>query len=79
MKSMFPIKHSNRSIRILIQGFFLLIGLQITPSQAQQVLDTYIKEGLANNLVLQEKNASLERSLLALKDAKSYFLPSVDF
>jgi outer membrane protein len=79
MKSMFPIKHSNRSIRILIQGFFLLIGLQITPSQAQQVLDTYIKEGLANNLVLQEKNASLEQSLLALKDAKSYFLPSVDF
>ena len=79
MKSMFPIKHSNRSFRILIQGFFLLIGVQTTSIQAQQVLDTYIKEGLANNLVLQEKNASLEQSLLALKDAKSYFLPSVDF
>ncbi len=79
MKSMFPIKHSNRPIRILIQGFFLLIGLQKTPIQAQQVLDTYIKEGLANNLVLQEKNASLEQSLVALRDAKSYFLPSVDF
>ncbi|MDP4838094.1 MAG: TolC family protein [Algoriphagus sp.] len=76
---MFPIKHSNRSFRILIQGFFLLIGLQTTPIQAQQVLDTYIKEGLANNLVLQEKNASLEQSLVALRDAKSYFLPSVDF
>lgn len=76
---MFPIKHSNRSFRILIQGFFLLIGVQTTSIQAQQVLDTYIKEGLANNLVLQEKNASLEQSLLALKDAKSYFLPSVDF
>ena len=79
MKSMFPIKHSNRPIRILIQGFFLLIGLQTTPIQAQQVLDTYIKEGLANNLVLQEKNASMEQSLVALRDAKSYFLPSVDF
>ena len=76
---MFPIKHSNSPIRILIQGFFLLIGLQTTQGQAQQVLDTYIKEGLANNLALQEKNASLEQSLLALKDAKSYFLPSVDF
>uniref|UniRef100_UPI00404750C8 TolC family protein n=1 Tax=Algoriphagus sp. TaxID=1872435 RepID=UPI00404750C8 len=76
---MFPIKHSNRSFRILIQGFFLLIGVQTTSIQAQQVLDTYIKEGLANNLILQEKNASLEQSLLALKDAKSYFLPSVDF
>ena len=79
MKSMFPIKHSNRPIRILIQGFFLLIGLQTTSIQAQQVLETYIKEGLANNLVLQEKNASLEQSLVALRDAKSYFLPSVDF
>ena len=79
MKSMFPIKHSNRSFRILIQGFFLLIGVQTTSIQAQQVLDTYIKEGLANNLILQEKNASLEQSLVALRDAKSYFLPSVDF
>ena len=79
MKIMFPIKHSNRPIRILIQGFFLLIGLQTTSIKAQQVLETYIKEGLANNLVLQEKNASLEQSLVALRDAKSYFLPSVDF
>lgn len=79
MNSMFPIAPTNKPIRILIQGFILLIGLQTTPSQAQQVLDAYIKEGLANNLVLQEKNASLEQSLLALKEAKSYFLPAVDF
>jgi outer membrane protein TolC len=56
-----------------------LVGLQTTSIQAQQVLDTYIKEGLANNLVLQDKNTSLEQSLLALKDAKSFFLPAVDF
>lgn len=79
MKSMFMITKLSRSIRILIQGFILLIGLQTKPIQAQQVLDTYIREGLANNLVLQEKNTSLEQSLLALKDAKSYFLPTVDF
>ena len=29
--------------------------------------------------MLQDKNASLEQSLLALKDAKSFFIPSVDF
>ena len=69
----------NRSIRPLILGFFLYLVFQVSPIQAQQVLDTYIKEGLANNLVLQEKNASLEQSLLALKDAKSFFLPSMDF
>ncbi len=69
----------KRPFRILIQGFILLIGLQTSALRAQVVLDTYIKEGLANNLVLQEKNTSLEQSLLALKDAKSFFLPSVDF
>jgi outer membrane protein TolC len=42
-------------------------------------LDTYLREGLANNLVLQDKKASLDQSLLALKDAKSFFLPSMDF
>ena len=29
--------------------------------------------------MLKEKNISIEQSLLALKDAKSYFLPAVDF
>ena len=69
----------NRTIRALILGVFLYLVFLVTPTQAQQVLDTYIKEGLANNLVLQDKNASLEQSLLALKDAKSFFIPSVDF
>jgi outer membrane protein len=69
----------NRPIRAAILGFFLYLVFLVTPTKAQQVLDTYIKEGLANNLVLQDKNASLEQSLLALKDAKSFFLPSMDF
>ena len=69
----------NRPIRAAILGFLLYLVFLITPTQAQQVLDTYIKEGLANNLVLQDKTASLEQSLLALKDAKSFFIPSVDF
>jgi outer membrane protein TolC len=69
----------NRPIRAAILGFLLYLVFPITPTQAQQILDTYIKEGLANNLVLQDKNASLEQSLLALKDAKSFFIPSVDF
>ena len=79
MKIKYATTQMNRSIRPLILGFFLYLVFQVTPIQAQQVLDTYIKEGLANNLVLQEKNASLEQSLLALKDAKSFFFPSMDF
>lgn len=79
MKIKYATTQMNRSIRPLILGFFLYLVFQVTPIQAQQILDTYIKEGLANNLVLQEKNASLEQSLLALKDAKSFFFPSMDF
>jgi outer membrane protein TolC len=79
MKRKYASMLPNWSIRSLIPGLFLCICLQAAPLQAQQILETYIKEGLANNLVLQDKNASLEQSLLALKDAKSFFLPSMDF
>jgi len=69
----------NLPIHNLIPGIFLCICLQAAPLQAQQILETYVQEGLAKNLVLKEKNASLDQSLLALKDAKSFFLPSMDF
>jgi len=49
-------------IRTLIHGIFLCIFLKAAPLQAQQILETYIQEGLANNLVLKEKNASLDQS-----------------
>lgn len=48
-------------------------------SYSQSILDSYLEEGIKNNLVLKEKNLDLERSLLDLKDAKSYFLPALDF
>ena len=79
MKRKYASMLPNWSIRSLIPGLFLCICLQAAPLQAQQILETYIQEGLANNLMLKEKNASLEQSLLALKDAKSFFLPSMDF
>jgi len=79
MKRKYASMLPNWSIRSLLPGLFLCICLQAAPLQAQQILETYIQEGLANNLVLKEKNASLDQSLLALKDAKSFFLPSMDF
>jgi outer membrane protein len=48
-------------------------------SKAQTALDNYIKEGLASNLVLKEKQLGLQRGLLGLKNAKQLFLPSVNF
>jgi outer membrane protein len=46
---------------------------------AQGSLEKYIETGLKNNLVLQEKNISLESALNALKTANSLFFPSMDF
>ena len=46
---------------------------------AQGSLEKYIETGLKNNLVLQEKNISLESALNALKTANSFFFPSMDF
>ncbi len=45
---------------------------------AQGSLEKYIETGLKNNLVLQEKNISLESALNALKTANSLFFPSMD-
>lgn len=59
----------------------VLLGVLVLPGflRAQEVLDKYIQEGLSNNQVLQQKNISLEKAVLALKIAKSNFLPSVNF
>jgi outer membrane protein TolC len=43
---------------------------------AQPVLDHYIATGLSDNLVLQTRKISLEKSLYSLKEARSYFLPT---
>jgi outer membrane protein len=57
----------------------VLFALLITQKTlAQDVLEDYVKRGLANNLVLKERNISLEKSLLALKEAKTLFMPSVN-
>ncbi|WPP50418.1 TolC family protein [Catalinimonas niigatensis] len=59
----------------------LLLLLFAMPKQtkAQEVLENYIREGLQNNLVVQQKNVSLEKAMYSLKIANSYFLPSLDF
>lgn len=65
------------------KAFLLFLGYLIfnpfSAARSQTILDQFIQEGLDNNLVLKEKNIELERSLLALKDAKSFFLPALDF
>lgn len=57
----------------------LLITLFSPIVYGQEIPVAYLQEGLRNNLVLKEKNISLEKSLLALKEAKTLFLPTSYF
>lgn len=55
-----------------------LLTAAMLPLRSQTVLDSYVAAGLQNNLVLQQKNIGLEKAMLALKTANSYFLPAVN-
>ncbi|HYF32207.1 MAG TPA: TolC family protein [Chitinophagaceae bacterium] len=57
-------------------GLLLLIGLQ---ARAQDIPNEYVTTALENNLVLKEKKLSLEKSLVALKEARTLFLPTTWF
>lgn len=46
---------------------------------SQDIPPQYITQALDNNLVLKEKNLSLQKSLVALKEARSLFLPTTWF
>src|SRR5678810_882319 len=46
---------------------------------AQDVPQQYIAEAIGNNLVLKEKKVSLDKGLVALKEARSLFLPTTWF
>lgn len=59
---------------LLVSGFG-----QPDSIRAQEVLSKYIEEGLANNLVIKQKNVGIQKSLMALKEARSWFYPSAGF
>jgi hypothetical protein len=64
----------NRLLSLVTFLMFLAI-----PAVAQQVLDEYIRIALMDNLVLKEKKHQPRKSQLALKSAKSLFLPTTYF
>ena len=59
----------------------LVAGLCLTGNVSAQrtVLDDYMDSAFANNIVLQQKNISLERAGTALAIAKGWYLPVVAF
>lgn len=66
-------------MRTLLTKVALLCSLSaiILSAKGQTLLDSYIQEGLKNNLVLQQKNITLDKALLSLKIANGMFSPSL--
>lgn len=65
----------NRSNIIALLALILFSTANF--AQRNSALDDYIKEGLKNNIVLQQKKISYEKAEYALKSATSLFFPSV--
>lgn len=63
--------------RKVIFCFTMFISSMVL-SQSES-LESYVEQGLSSNLVLQQRNLSLESAMYALKQAKSLYLPSLDF
>src|SRR5262245_11098781 len=61
----------------IILLFFTLSLIAVGRVAAQSPLDNYIREGLKNNLVIQQKNLTLLQAQQSLQVARSYFMPSV--
>jgi outer membrane protein len=60
----------------------LFLIVQIPPSvfgQKSEILNNYIKEGLTQNATLKTAQFDIARSLHALEQAKTLFMPRVDF
>ena len=64
-----------------IANWLLFVAVIFTGHRlkGQEILTKYIDQAFENNLVLKEKNISLDKSLIALKEAKSLFMPVTSF
>lgn len=55
----------------------LLISTTIAANAQENVLDRYIKQAFDHNQGLQQRNFQLDKSLIALKEAKAMFYPQI--
>jgi outer membrane protein len=69
---------TNVPHRLIRYGFAIVLTTLSTALTAQTVLDGYVSEGLKDNLVLQQKDITLQQAQQSLQIARSYFFPSVN-
>ena len=55
---------------------FLIFSCINLPGQSK-IIEEYVRHGLANNLALEQKQFSLEKSISELKQARGMFFPSI--
>jgi outer membrane protein TolC len=76
------IVHFNYLVQISLKMkriFITLLLFRVIGAYAQTSLDAYINTALNNNETIKQQQFLLTKSLYALKEAKSLFLPSVGF
>lgn len=59
--------------------FLISFGVNSFAFTQADILEKYIQQGLESNLVLKQRNLSLENAVYALKQARNLYIPSVDF
>lgn len=68
-----------------MNGIFKIVFLSATllihtcTNAQEDVLEQYVQQGLESNLVLKQRNLSLENALYALKGARNLYIPTLDF
>ena len=66
-------------MKYTVRWLLPLLLLPLVTRAQSPILENYITEGLKNNLALQQKEFSLQKSMYALKEARGLFLPSINF
>ncbi|SHH26716.1 Outer membrane protein TolC [Chryseolinea serpens] len=69
---------TNPPLQLIRYGLVIALTTLSTALTAQTVLDGYVSEGLKDNLVLQQKDITLQQAQQSLQIARSYFFPSVN-
>lgn len=68
-----PLRHLNLMFIFLTASVYHAIG------QTSPILNEYIRTGLSNNLALQQQNLDLQKSMEAVRQARSLFYPTLQF
>lgn len=68
----------NQCKKFICVATILLMGTTVSHGQ-KDILQEYVDMGLNSNLVVKQRNVSIENAMNALKQAKYLYIPTLDF